>query len=134
MCIRDRYVTSLMNLTNGGMDIFVGNAGFQLIESMDIGAIGAMPGCSMYDVYLDIYNHYVSGDREGAIELHNKILPMLNHIRQNVEQIISFEKRILKKRGIIESDYCRKPSYDTDEYFDKLFEEFYEEMAARYNW
>ena len=40
----------------------------------------------------------------------------------------------LKKRGIIACDYCRKPSYDTDPYFDKLFEEFYAEMAARYNW
>ena len=129
------YITNLIKMTNPeSTKIFVGNAGFQLIEAMDRGAIGAMPGCSMYDVYLDIYNHYVNGDRAGAIELHNKILPMLNHIRQNVEQIISFEKRILKKRGIIESDYCRKPSYDTDEYFDKLFEEFYEEMAARYNW
>ena len=128
------YVTSLMKLTNGSMDIFVGNAGFQLIECMDRGAIGAMPGCSMYDVYLDIYNKYVSGDREGAIKAHNKILPMLNHIRQNVEQIISFEKRILKRRGIINSDYCRKPSYNTDEYFDKLFDEFYEELAKDYNW
>ena len=128
------YVTNLMNLTEGKMKIFVGNAGFQLIECMDRGAIGAMPGCSMYDVYLDIYNHYVDGDREKAIQLHNKLLPMLNHIRQNVEQIISFEKRILKRRGIIASDYCRKPSYDTDEYFDRLFDEFYKEMAENYGW
>lgn len=128
------YVTNLMNLTDGKMKIFVGNAGFQLIECMDRGAIGAMPGCSMYDVYLDIYNHYADGDRETAIKLHNKLLPMLNHIRQNVEQIISFEKRILKRRGIIASDYCRKPSYDTDEYFDRLFDEFYKEMAEDYGW
>ena len=128
------YVTNLMNLTDGKMKIFVGNAGFQLIECMDRGAIGAMPGCSMYDVYLDIYNHYVDGDREKAIQLHNKLLPILNHIRQNVEQIISFEKRILKRRGIIASDYCRKPSYDTDEYFDRLFDEFYKEMAENYGW
>lgn len=128
------YVTNLMNLTDGKMKIFVGNAGFQLIECMDRGAIGAMPGCSMYDVYLDIYNHYVDGDRTAAIQLHNKLLPMLNHIRQNVEQIISFEKRILKRRGIIASAYCRKPSYDTDEYFDKLFDEFYKEMAENYGW
>lgn len=128
------YVTNLMNLTDGKMKIFVGNAGFQLIECMDRGAIGAMPGCSMYDVYLDIYNHYVDGDRTAAIQLHNKLLPMLNHIRQNVEQIISFEKRILKRRGIIASDYCRKPSYDTDEYFDRLFDEFYKEMAENYGW
>lgn len=128
------YVTNLMNLTGGKMKIFVGNAGFQLTECMDRGAIGAMPGCSMYDVYLDIYNHYVDGDREKAIQLHNKLLPILNHIRQNVEQIISFEKRILKRRGIIASDYCRKPSYDTDEYFDRLFDEFYKEMAENYGW
>lgn len=129
------YITNLIGITSPETTkIFVGNAGFQLIEAMDRGAIGAMPGCSMYDVYLDIYNHYVDGDRAGAIELHNKILPMLNHIRQNVEQIISFEKRILKRRGVIGSDYCRKPSYDTDPYFDKLFDEFYDEMAARYGW
>jgi 4-hydroxy-tetrahydrodipicolinate synthase len=128
------YVTSLMKLTGGKMKIFVGNAGFQFIECSDRGAIGAMPGCSMFDVYLDIYNKYVSGDREGAIKVHNELLPMLNHIRQNVEQIISFEKRILKRRGIIESDYCRKPSYNTDEYFDKLFDEFYQVMSKKYGW
>lgn len=128
------YVSNLMTLTDGKMKVFVGNAGFQIIECMDRGAIGAMPGCSMYDVYLDIYNKYMQGDRAKAIAVHNKLLPMLNHIRQNVEQIISFEKRILKKRGIIKTDYCRKPSYNTDAYFDKLFEEFYAEMAKEYNW
>ena len=128
------YVTSLMKLTNGNMKIFVGNAGFQFIECSDRGAIGAMPGCSMYDVYLDIYHKYAHGNRLEAIEAHNQLLPMLNHIRQNVEQIISFEKRILKRRGIIKTDYCRKPSYNTDEYFDELFDEFYAEMAERYGW
>ncbi len=128
------YVTSLMKLTDGNMKIFVGNAGFQFIECSDRGAIGAMPGCSMYDVYLDMYHKYANGDRQGATRVHNKLLPMLNHIRQNVEQIISFEKRILKRRGIIKSDYCRKPSYNTDEYFDRLFEEFYAEMSERYGW
>ena len=128
------YVSKLMDLTDGRMQIFVGNAGFQLIECMDRGAVGAMPGCSMYDVYLDIYNRYVSGDRAGAVDAHNRLLPMLNHIRQNVEQIISFEKRILRKRGIIKTAYCRKPSYDTDAFFDRLFDEFFAEMAARYGW
>ena len=68
------YVTNLMNLTDGKMKIFVGNAGFQLIECMDRGAIGAMPGCSMYDIYVDIYNKYASGNRSGAIEIHNFLL------------------------------------------------------------
>lgn len=128
------YVTNLMKLTDGKMKIFIGNAGFQLIECMDRGAIGAMPGCSMYDIYIDIYNNYITGHRNDAVKIHNLLLPMLNHIRQNVEQIISFEKRILKRRGIIKSDYCRKPSYESDKYFDKLFDKFYEELAQIYNW
>ena len=128
------YVSRLMELTQERMKIFVGNAGFQLIECMDRGAVGAMPGCSMFDVYLNIYHRYITGDRAGAIEGHNRLLPMLNHIRQNVEQIISFEKRILKRRGILKTDYCRKPSFHSDPYFDHLFDEFYREMAERYNW
>ncbi len=128
------YVSNLMRLTDGKMKIFVGNAGFQLIECMDRGAVGAMPGSSMYDIYIDIYNNYVNGDRAKALRIHSKLLPMLNHIRQNVEQIIFFEKRILKLRGIIKCDCCRKPSYGSDEYFERLFEELYDELAADYGW
>jgi len=127
------YITALQGLIGETGKIFVGNAGFQLIEGMDRGAIGSMPGCSMFDVYLDIYNSYKT-DRSKAIEIHNLLLPMLNHIRQNVEQIIFFEKRILQKRGIIAKEYCRKPSYYTDPYFDRLFEEFYELLGSKYNW
>lgn len=127
------YITNLLNLTEGKSKIFVGNAGFQLIEAMDRGAIGAMPGCSMYDIYLKIYNAYISGNRDEALRIHNALLPMLNHIRQNVEQIISFEKRILKLRGIIKSDYCRKPSYDSDEYFDRLFDDLYKELKEYFD-
>lgn len=128
------YVSNLMKLTDGKMKIFVGNAGFQLIECMDRGAVGAMPGSSMFDIYIDIYNNYVNGDRKKALEIHSKLLPMLNHIRQNVEQIIFFEKRILKLRGIIACDYCRKPSYASDEFFERLFGELYDELAAAYGW
>ncbi len=128
------YVTKLMDLTGGEMEIFVGNAGFQLIECMDRGAVGAMPGCSMYDVYIDIYNEYLNGNRKEAIAKHTQLLEILNHIRQNVEQIICFEKRILKRRGIIASDYCRKPSFESDKYFDDMFDEFYATMAEKYNW
>jgi 4-hydroxy-tetrahydrodipicolinate synthase len=34
---------------------------------------------------------------------------------QGVELIIKVEKIILKKRGIIASDYCRSPAYILDE-------------------
>lgn len=73
-CTAGPYVTNLMKLTYRKMKIFVGNAGFQLIECMDRGAIGDMPGCSIYDVYIDIYNSYINGDREKAIEIHTSFI------------------------------------------------------------
>lgn len=124
------YITNLLGNIGDKGKIFVGNAGYQFIEAFDRGAVGAMPGCSMFDVYLKMYNSYVNGDREKAIEIHNQLLPMLNHIRQNVEMIIYYEKTILKKRGIINSNYCRIPSFTADSYHDSLFEEYYSKMAA----
>ena len=93
----------------------------------DIAAIGAM-----FDLYLDIYDKYFAGDRAGAIEAHNFILPILNHIRQNVEEIIYFEKKILCKRGIIATDVCRRPTFSVDDEFEKLFEEYYALTAPRF--
>ena len=84
-------------------------------------------------VYLDIYDKYFRKDRAGAIEAHNFILPILNHIRQNVEEIIYFEKKILMKRGIIATDVCRSPSFSTDEEFERLFEEYYAMAERRFN-
>ncbi|MBQ9937670.1 MAG: dihydrodipicolinate synthase family protein [Oscillospiraceae bacterium] len=127
------YLTK-MHKQNEKIGIFIGNAGYQLIEGFDRGATGAMPGCSMFDVYLDIYNSYFSGNRERAIKVHSALLPILNHIRQNVEQIIYFEKKILKLRGIIKSDYCRKPSFTSDAIYDKMFYDYYNELAEIYGW
>lgn len=126
------YITRLLSNMGDKGRIFVGNAGYQFIEAFDRGAIGAMPGCSMFDVYLKMYSAYVAGDRAEAIRIHNQLLPMLNHIRQNVEMIIHYEKKILKKRGIIESDYCRIPGFAADRIHDRLFDEYYAKMAATF--
>ena len=123
------YITSLYEGSNRQTKIFVGNAGYQMIEAFDRGALGMMPGCSMYDVYLKVYNALQNGDRDAAYHYHSPILRMLNHIRQNVEMIIVYEKRILYKRGIIATDYCRLPTFKTDAYFDRVFEECYDHLS-----
>ena len=124
------YISNILRETGGGVKVFIGNAGYQFIECFDRGAIGAMPGASMFDLYLRIYDSYCSGNRKEAMKLHGTVLlPMLNHIRQNVEMIITYEKRILQRRGVIASDYCRLPSFSTDSEFDRLFDELYEETV-----
>lgn len=127
-----KYITTLLeNAAKSGADmrIFVGNAGYQMIETLDRGALGLMPGCSMWDVYIAAYNAYMAGDRKEAKRIHTALLEILNHIRQNVEMIICYEKRILARRGIIATDVCRDPAFGTDRYFDALFDEYYEMIS-----
>lgn len=120
-----KTISRLLEITEGEAKVFIGNAGFQLLEGLERGAVGAMPGCSMFDVYLKIYDAWKQGNRAEALHTHTALLAVLNHIRQNVEQIIQFEKLILKRRGVIRSDYCRKPGYASDPVYDRLFEEVY---------
>jgi dihydrodipicolinate synthase/N-acetylneuraminate lyase len=120
-----KYISSLIQASGNKARIFIGNAGFQMIEGLDRGAVGVVPGCSMFDVYLKIYHNYLAGNRDVAQEIHSALNAMLNHIRQDVEMIIFYEKRILMKRGIIRSDYCRPPAHSPDEYYLKLFDEHY---------
>ena len=99
-----------------------------MIETFDRGAVGAMPGASMAKIYIEVYQAYINGNRKKAVDVHSKLLPILNHIRQNVEMIIHFEKCILARRGIIASSYCRHPGFASDDEMDRLFEMYYEEI------
>jgi hypothetical protein len=57
---------------------------------------------------------------------------MLNHIRQDVETIISYEKKILHRRGIIASDRCRRPTFSGDVCFNRLFDELLEGLLPHF--
>ena len=57
---------------------------------------------------------------------------MLNHIRQDVEMIIAYEKRILHRRGVIASDRCRRPTFVADLHFDRIFDELFETLRPHF--
>lgn len=122
------YISDFLSQIENKARVFVGNAGYQMIEAFDRGAVGAMPGCSLSEIYIKIYRAYTQGRRDEAVLLHNRLLPLLNHIRQNVEMIIHFEKKILAVRGIIESEYCRGPEFTSDEEMDRLFFMYYDQI------
>lgn len=117
------YISKLRGMLDGDRKIFVGNAGFQMIEGFRRGASGVMPGPSMVDIYAKIWRQLENG--EDAQVLHDKLNSVLNHIRQNVEMIIHYEKEILKRRGLVGCAYCRHPGYVADAVSDQLFEELF---------
>ena len=124
-----RLVSTLVERTNGEVPIYVGNAGFQLLEGLERGATGVMPGASMSDVYIDIIDLFRAQEFAEARRVHTRLLGVLNVIRQNVEQIIRCEKMILVKRGLIASSYCRKPTFTLDAVYQQEFDTYVQEAA-----
>jgi 4-hydroxy-tetrahydrodipicolinate synthase len=116
-------VTALDRETKGAI-VFDGLAGFHLIESLDRGAVGVMPGSGLHDVYLQIVEQYRDGNRDRAREIHNDLVPFLNHARQTAEMLIYYEKCVLQRRGVLDTTERRRPKYTPDDPNDTLFEEY----------
>jgi 4-hydroxy-tetrahydrodipicolinate synthase len=110
--------------------VLVGYAGLQMIEALDRGAIGVIPGASISDHYLEVWNRYQAGDREGAREKHTALLPLLTHVVQDIEGFIHYEKRMLASQGTIDATHARQPAFTPDEHFDRLFEEYYRDLTG----
>src|SRR5205807_2368193 len=102
-------ISSLIKESRGRIKPFIGYAGLQMVDAFARGAIGCMPGCSLAESYLEVYAALVRGDRKQAAALHSRLLPLINYMMQSLEFIIQCEKTILCWRGIIDSDYCRRP-------------------------
>ena len=126
------YISALNSKLPADRKIFVGNAGFQMIEGFERGAYGVMPGPSMPDIYRKIWDDLNAGNFAEAQALHDKLNSLLNHIRQNVEMIIHFEKIILQRRGLIDCAYCRAPGFRSDPVYDKLFDDLYKMIEKEF--
>jgi 2-keto-3-deoxy-L-arabinonate dehydratase len=117
------YVGRLHDLTDDGAEVFVGRAGYEMIEAYDRGAVGVMPASAMHDIYVTIDRAYRAGDRDRAVEVHSDLVAVLNQL---TKVGIAWEKRILADRGIVASAHCREPEATFDDTYDRLYEEYYE--------
>lgn len=102
-------ISSLVKSSDLLIKPFVGYAGLQMVDAFARGAVGCMPGCSLPEPYVEICSALARGDRNQAIKLHGRLLPLISYMMQSLEFIIHCEKRILCWRGMIASDFCRRP-------------------------
>jgi len=123
-----RYITQLIERSEGKLKALVGYAGVQMPDVLERGAVGIQPGCSCTEVYVELWRLWQS-DKTAFQTLHNKFLPHINYWMQGIELIVKIEKVILKKRGIISSDYCRSPFYALDEREVERIDSFLAEFA-----
>jgi len=118
------YASALLAETDGAVDVLVGSNGQHLIELLDRGAVGVIPTVGLHECYVEILDRYESGDRAGAIEVHDALLPVLNHSAGG-EAFVHFDKQIQARRGFIadEATHMRPPTTEPDEYVVSLWED-----------
>ncbi|WP_310608505.1 dihydrodipicolinate synthase family protein [Buttiauxella brennerae] len=105
-----------------------GYAGLYMLQMLAAGGKGVMPGCSFTEVYVGIYRHWLNGEQQQAEALHSALLPYIQRWMSHCEYIIQVEKTILMKRGIIATDYCRRPGWaltaEDHQFIDKFISDF----------
>jgi len=98
----------ILELTGSRLNVSGGWAVSQMIEGLKRGVHAFMP-TGMHWIYTEIYKRWVSGKEAEAIELFQKILPVLAFSNQHLDISIHFFKRLLYRQGIYPTSNVREP-------------------------
>ena len=105
-------ITAVINA--GGPVVFGGLNGQFMIEEIERGARGIMPGSDMIAMFVDIWNRLESGDRTGAWQAFTRALPLIRFELQP-GMGVSAMKHNLMAAGVIRSARVRHPTATLDE-------------------
>lgn len=109
----------------------VGLAGLHLPDALERGATGLQPGCSVVELYVDLWDAWTGGRRDEFDDLHRRLLPYLSVWMTGVEFVVQVEKTISRERGLIATDVCRTPGYRLDAAERRLIDRFLAEFGDR---
>lgn len=132
-------ITQLINLSKElpegkFMGVMGGKAGRCLIDEYRRGVCGNMPACEVVDIQVQIWEALEAGDDKKAIEIYNKVLPLLNF---EINYGAVLYKQVLKHRGVISHSYIRSlggKSLDEMDYieFERIMKEIDPLFKVRY--
>ncbi len=86
---------------------FDGEEGITLMADLDAGATGCMPSAMIPETIGQIVRRFLAGDREGALALYDRHLPLINF--ENRQCNLRATKVLMAEGGIIESAHTRHP-------------------------
>jgi 4-hydroxy-tetrahydrodipicolinate synthase len=86
-----------------------GHGGLYLLDVLDSGADGLIPGADLTAQLVMAWDAYHAGNRERADEIYRSLLPFLVYEAQSMGLLIGGAKQILHHRGVIASTTARHP-------------------------
>ena len=96
--------------------VFGGMGGAFFLEECARGSVGSMPGATMPDMFVKVWDLWESGDRVAAFDMFDKYASLIRILAQGQGLANWIYKHILWRRGIFEqsSTYARGPSLRPD--------------------
>ncbi len=96
--------------------LFGGMGGAFFIEEMRRGSVGTMPGSTLPDKFVDVWNLWQNGDEGGALDEFNRYAPLIRTLAQGQGLANWIYKHIMWRRGIFSKGgiYARGPSLKPD--------------------
>jgi len=87
-------VQRLIEVTGGGLTVFNGRAGMELVDCLRAGCAGLIPAPECADIQAAIYNHFIAGDEAAAEREYQRILPLIAFAMQGVAMFLCYGKRV----------------------------------------
>jgi dihydrodipicolinate synthase/N-acetylneuraminate lyase len=94
-------VRSILDETNGAVGVIDGWGGTFMLELMDAGIRGVMPGLAVSDLLQMVWDFARAGNKNAAYELFQGVLPQISYSLQSLEFFHHAEKALLVKRGVL---------------------------------
>lgn len=120
--------SEILSATGGELNVSGGWASSQLIEALDRGLHATACG-GHHRVYREITLRYRAGDRQGARDVFERLLPVLAFTNQHIDISNRFNKMCAVRRGIYRHDTIRSPEVEMDSHHLAIAREMVERLT-----
>ena len=111
-------VLAIREATADRVGILEGWGSLYIMELIELGICGTMPGLGMADLLQEVWRLVKTGAEDEAWSLYEKLVPQIIFSLQSFELFAQMDKDLLARRGVIpaESTYVRAGTYTPDEH------------------
>ena len=100
-------VCSILEATQGRVGVVDGWGGTYMLELIEAGISGVMPGLGVSDLLQIVWERARAGNKDAAYELFQGILPQITYSLQSLEFFHHAEKALLSARGVLRDTTIR---------------------------
>ncbi len=101
-------VQAIREGTEGGVGVIDGWGGTYMLELIEAGICGVMPGLGVSDLLQIIWEYARAGDKDTAYDLFQGVLPQISYSLQSLEFFQHAEKALLVSRGVLSEPIVRE--------------------------